>query len=234
MDTRSLLDQLLKSGKSLASQAGDSPVADKLKTPAGAAVAGGVLGLLLGNKKVRKMTGSAVTYGGVAALGALAWKAYENWQAQQDAPQQAQPQGQPARAALPAEPQTIEHLPAPQADQRCKAILKALICAARADGHIDEREQALLDEQFAALAGDDPAMRRWLHEQLNAPLDPAAVAAEATSMELACEIYLASVLMVDEQNFMEFSWLNELARQLKIDPALKAELEAQVRQQMAG
>lgn len=47
---------------------------------------------------------------------------------------------------------------------------------------------------------------------------------------MAAEMYIASVLIVDEENFMERSYLEELARQLKIDPALKVELETQVRQ----
>src|SRR5690606_28225322 len=46
----------------------------------GGAVAGGLLGLLMGSKKVRKMTGGLVGYGGAAAAGALALKAYQNWQ----------------------------------------------------------------------------------------------------------------------------------------------------------
>jgi uncharacterized membrane protein YebE (DUF533 family) len=39
------------------------------------------MGLLLGNKKARKYGGKALTYGGLAALGVLAYKAYGNWQA---------------------------------------------------------------------------------------------------------------------------------------------------------
>jgi uncharacterized membrane protein YebE (DUF533 family) len=43
-------------------------------------------------------------------------------------------------------------------------------------------------------------------------------------------MYLASILMVDEEHFMERAYLDELAKQLRLDPALKAELERQVRQ----
>src|SRR5690606_29280094 len=46
----------------------------------GGAAVGGVLGLLLGGKKMRKMAGGALGYGGAAVLGALALKAYENYQ----------------------------------------------------------------------------------------------------------------------------------------------------------
>ncbi|MFZ3203987.1 MAG: DUF533 domain-containing protein, partial [Pseudomonas sp.] len=68
-----------------------------------------------------------------------------------------------------------------------------------------------------------------LEAELNKPLDPADVARAATSPEMAAEMYIASVLMVDEEHFMERAYLEELARQLKLDPALKSELEAQVR-----
>jgi uncharacterized membrane protein YebE (DUF533 family) len=64
---------------------------------------------------------------------------------------------------------------------------------------------------------------------LNKPLDPAEVARAASTPEMAAEMYIASVLMVDEEHFMERAYLEELARQLKLDPALKGELEAQVR-----
>jgi len=43
-------------------------------------------------------------------------------------------------------------------------------------------------------------------------------------------MYIASVMLVDQEHFMERAYLDELARQLKLDPGLKAELEAQVRE----
>ena len=58
------------------------------------------------------------------------------------------------------------------------------------------------------------------------PVDPADVAASASGPEMAAEIYLASVLVVDETTVMERAYLDELARQLKLAPGLKAELEA--------
>jgi uncharacterized membrane protein YebE (DUF533 family) len=51
---------------------------------------------------------------------------------------------------------------------------------------------------------------------------------------MAAEMYIASVLMVDEEHFMERAYLEELARQLKLDPALKSELEAQVRAELSA
>ena len=46
---------------------------------------------------------------------------------------------------------------------------------------------------------------------------------------MAAEIYLASVLVVDDTTTMERAYLDELARQLKLAPGLKAELEARAK-----
>lgn len=231
MNTRGLLDQLLKSGQQLLQQnglgnnqpaggagQGASPLGSLLGGAAGGALAAGALGLLLGNKKARKFGGKALTYGGLAALGVMAYKAYGNWQAQQ------------AGSAPAGEPQTVDRLPAPQAELHSQAILKALVAAAKADGHVDARERALIEEEMAKLSGNDLQLQRWLEQELNRPLDPAAVAAAATTPEMAAEVYLASVLMVDEEHFMERAYLDELARQLQLAPELKSALEAQVQQ----
>ncbi len=49
----------------------------------GSVAAGGLLGALLGQNKIRKMASGALGYGGVAVLGALAFRAYQNWQSGQ-------------------------------------------------------------------------------------------------------------------------------------------------------
>ncbi|WP_405118669.1 tellurite resistance TerB family protein [Pseudomonas leptonychotis] len=244
MITRGLLDQLLKSGQDLlqqksgggstgglsgslggllggAGQGGKGgDLGTLLKGAGGGALAAGALGMLLGNKSARKMGGKALTYGGLAALGVVAYKAYGNWQAQQaNAPQ--------------GEPQTLDRLPAPQAELHSQAILKALVGAAKADGHVDARERQLIEGELVKLT-DDAELQHWLQAELNKPLDPAEIARAASTPEMAAEMYVASVLMVDEEHFMERAYLEELARQLKLDPALKSELEAQVRQELVA
>ncbi|MDH0304926.1 MULTISPECIES: tellurite resistance TerB family protein [unclassified Pseudomonas] len=222
MNTRGLLDQLLKTGQSmLQNQQGKVP-GDKgagglgglLSGAGGGALAAGAMGLLLGSKKARKYGGKALTYGGLAALGVLAYKAYGNWQARQGMGNQ--------------EPQTLDRLPPAQAEQHSQAVLRALVAAAKSDGHIDERERALIEGEFTRL-DSDRELQHWLHAELNKPLDPAEVARAAQTPEMAAEMYLASVMMVDQENFMERSYLDELARQLRLDPALRQELESQVR-----
>lgn len=234
MNTRGLLDQLLKSGQDmlakktgaqtggssgsqggLGDMLGSGGLGGLLSGAGGGAMAASVLGLLLGSKKGRKFGGQALTYGGLAALGVLAYKAYGNWQANQGkAPQ--------------TEPQTIDRVPPQQVEQHSQAILKALVAAAKADGHIDERERQLIDGEVSKLSGN-PGLQQWLQTELNKPLDPAEVARAASTPEIAAEMYIASVILVDDEHFMERAYLDELAKQLKLDPGFKAELEAQVK-----
>lgn len=235
MNTKGLLDQLLAQGQALlggaqaqapapmprptspAPQAGGLgglQVSDFTK----GALTGGALGLLLGHKGVRRMGGGALKYGSVAALGALAYRAYSDWQRQQ------QVAGTVPVSAPP--PRTVDRLPEIEAEQHSRAILQALVAAAKADGHIDDRERGLIQSELGGLA-EDGETRRWLEAELAKPLDPAEVARAATGPEVATEMYLASLLAADQQNFMERAYLDELARQLKLAPDLKERLERQ-------
>ena len=236
MNTRGLLDQLLKSGQDLlqnkagaaqnksaagglggllGGSSGSGGLGGLLSGAGGGALAAGAMGLLIGSKKARKVGGKVAVYGGLAALGVLAYKAYGNWNAQKGLTPQR-------------EPQTLDRLPAVQAEQHSQAILKALVAAAKADGHIDDRERQLIEGEFTKL-DNDQELQHWLHAELNKPLDPTDVARAASTPEMAAEMYIASVMLVDEENFMEKSYLDELARQLKLEPGLKTELEKQVR-----
>lgn len=231
MNTRGLLDQLLKSGQDLLqnktlgqsedrrSQGQGLDVSSLLTGAGGGALAAGALGLLLGSKKARKMGGKVVAYGGLAALGVLAYKAYGNWQRQQAGA----PRG---------EPRPLDRLPPAELEAHSQAILVALVAAAKADGHIDERERQLIDGEIAKLTADRE-LQGWLDRELAKPLDPREVARAAGSEEMAVQMYLASLLMVDEESYMERAYLDELARQLSLEPGLKAELERQAGQALA-
>lgn len=217
MNTRGLMDKLLQSGQQFldkqtnGASGGDNKIGQFLSGAGGGALAGTAVGLLLGNKKARKIGGSVLKYGGVAALGAVAFKAYQSWQEnnQQSAPHST--------------PQTLDRLPAPEAERHSQAILKAMIGAAKADGHIDDQERLLIDQQIAQFT-DDPALQQWIDSELKTPVNPVEIAKLASSQEMAAEMYLASLIMIDEDSFMEKAYLDELARQLKLDESLKAEI----------
>lgn len=61
-----------------------------------------------------------------------------------------------------------------------------MIAAAKADGHVDERERELIEGEFTKL-NNDQTLQQWLHAELNKPLDPAEVARAATTPEMAAK-----------------------------------------------
>ena len=222
MSAFSLLEQLLKSGL----PAAGSPQRSDLGKYAGGAAVGGVLGLLMGNKRGRGMGGTVLKYGSVAAIGAVAWKAYQDHQARQAAQAaQATPAMQRPPVDITPAPASFAALPAPALEDHSRAMLKALISAAKADGHMDERERGLVHAELQRSQAD-AATRAWVDAELARPVEPADVAALATGPEMATEIYLASLLVVDQTSTMERAYLDALARELRLAPTLKADLEA--------
>ncbi|MGO3124147.1 MAG: tellurite resistance TerB family protein, partial [Advenella sp.] len=162
---------------------------------------------------------------GVAALGPVAYRAYQRWQANQsDRQPEMQASAPTAAAAQP--PTPINQLPAAQAEVQSKAILTAMIAAAKADGHIEENEQTILDQYFSKMS--TPEEQAWLKAELAKPVDPVAIASLATDPHLASQMYAISVSIIDSTNFMEKAYLDELAKQLDLTPELKTELETQV------
>lgn len=228
MNTKGLLDQLLKSGQSLlqnqSSQRSEfrpsslgGGLAGQLGGLGKGALAGGALSMLMGSKRLRSLGGKGLAYGGMAALGALAYRAYSDWQKQN-------------AGTAPAEaPRTIDRVSGAEAETHSRAILKALVAAAKADGHVDDRERQLIEEELGKLS-DDAELRQWLQAELSKPLDPTEVASAGESPEIASEMYLVSLMMVDDQNYMERVYLDALARNLKLEPSLKERLETQARQ----
>ena len=185
MSLQTLLDQLLGSGVGgLAGGATRQPASrnDAAGAQAGSdwgkyatgAAAGGALALLIGSKRGRKLGGKALKYGTVAALGAVAWRAYQDWQARQaggtagaGAGMAGSAAAQPASAATPPAQGGFALLPAPQVEAHSQAMLKAMIAAAKADGHMDDRERELVQSELHRLEADPdyPDIRKQIDEE---------------------------------------------------------------------
>ena len=234
-DPQKLLEQFLGGGKGQTGAPGNqkggiSP--DFVKGFATGGVAGGLAGILLGGKKSKKLAKGAVKFGGTAALAGLAYKAYTAWQESKNAsPALVEPA--PMKDITP-KPEGTPFLPAaaPQRDSMSLAILRAMIAAAKADGHIDGEEQrrifAKLDE-FEL----DTEEKAFVIDELRKPLDIDAVVRAATTPELAVEIYAASCLAIDPDDPAEQAYLAMLASRLKLDPGLRTALETEVRKTVA-
>lgn len=221
LNAKSLLDNLLGGMNQMTGGQGAKGLTDKAKETwnnqsalGKGAVAGGLLGVLL-TKSGRRMLGTGLKIGGMAAIGGLAYKAYEDWKKGEGA------------TALPA-PEGTDFLPsdAARADEMATHILQAMIAAAKADGHVTAEERARIDTQLAnlGLEGEAAAL---IAAELDAPLDVGRIAALATSEAEAVQLYAASLLAVDPEGAAEKGYLAMLAARLKLDAALVGRLHAE-------
>lgn len=249
MDFKALLNQVMVSGSDLAAQ-GSRQVSQQLKQSSGqsqqgmsdmtkgaigGALGGSLLTMLVGSKKGRKMGKKAAKLGGTAALGALAYKVFNDWQASssqqvsQNTTSQNTGFGQ-ASAGYQGGARAVSgqnSMASVSTEQSAMVILKAMIAAAKADGHVDNVERQKIHDVIVSL-GATAEVSAFVDSELGKPLDPKDVALGVSCSEQAAEIYLASVAMVDEQNFMEKAYLKELANQLGLPQELTMRLEAQL------
>ncbi|MDH1511671.1 tellurite resistance TerB family protein [Pseudomonas mosselii] len=234
MNTSDLLEQLLRAGQGSQAQQGRGGMSaqDGLGgllggllgggiTAGGSGGLGGLLGGLLGGgggnagASAQGRSAGGVNYAALASLGMMAFQAYQSWQrSQAAAPQQAV--------------RTVDQLSGPEAEDHSHAILRALIAAAKADGRIDPQEEQLIYAEIKRHTSD-PQLQQWLDEEVSKPLDAAEVAQSAQDSGMAAEMYLASVMLVDDQQDAERAYLDELASALGIDPTLQVHLEQQAK-----
>ncbi|PKA68546.1 uncharacterized membrane protein YebE (DUF533 family) [Pseudomonas baetica] len=176
----------------------------------------GGLGGALGGGGTQSRSGGT-NYAALASLGMMAYQAYQAWQRSQ------------ASAAPQQTPQTANLLAGPEIEEHSHAVLRALIAAAKADGRIDETEKHLISSEIGKHT-DDPQLQQWLDAEVAKPLDPNEVAQSANNdPAVAAEMYLASVMLVDDQQDAERNYLDELAAALQIDPELQVHLEQQAK-----
>lgn len=175
-------------------------------------VAGGALTGLLGGKGAKKLGKTALQAGVLAAVGGLAWKAYQSYAGKSGAAAQPVPGG-----AAPA-------LPAPSHEL---LMVRAMIAAAHADGHLDAREQARIFEQVdrMGLAADDKAL---LFDELRRPLGLLELVELTPDTEAGAEVYAASLLAIDPSQPVSQRYLEELARRLQLPAELVRAVQAEV------
>ncbi len=220
-DARSLLDGIFGAEGGAAGALDQAKQAWARQSPlAQGAIAGGLLGVLMGGSGPRRLAGAALKVGGAALVGGLAWKAYSDWQAGR------QPEALPAPpVALPPPPPAFLPQTPEAADELATRLLQAMVAAVKSDGHVTTRERARIDARLAdlGLGGEAQAL---VAAELDAPLDPGRIAALARGPEEAAEIYAASLLVVDPEAPAEKGYLTLLAARLGLDPALVAHLHA--------
>jgi uncharacterized membrane protein YebE (DUF533 family) len=187
--------------------------------------------MLFRSKSVRKLAGTALQVGAVAAVGGLAYNAYQNYRDGKPVV----PQGiRDLLAGLPgtgagAAPHGAEvagFIPPPgQNDAVACLLLKSMIAAAAADGHLDAAEHKRIRAQLEA-GGLTDEEQKLLDALILQPASIAELAAEAGTPALRAEVYTAARLAIEPDSPEERDWLNRLAMALRLEPGLKAHLDA--------
>lgn len=181
------------------------------------AVLTGLTALLLGTKGGREATVGAAKLGGLTAIGALAYKAYRNYQ-----------EGRPLAEGVPG----LEQLTAPPADsafaeqahtnESALLLVRAMIATAASDGVVDPSERA---EILARLkeGGLDADAAEFLDAEVQHPASIEDIAkGVGSSQELALQAYAAAQLVASSEP--EERFLDSLGKALNLDSDLVARL----------
>ncbi|PYE24498.1 uncharacterized membrane protein YebE (DUF533 family) [Rhizobium sp. PP-CC-3A-592] len=186
---------------------------------------GGLAAVLLGTGTGRDIAGTALKLGGLAAIAGLGYTAYKNYQAGQ-APQRVDPQTAP-EILPPPDNSGFSISPSVVRNDFVLVLVRAMIAAARADGHIDESERARIMERVGA-SGLDSEAEAFLRNELASPVDIDGLVAAARTEEEKVELYTASRLTIEPDSRTERGYLDMLAGRLGLPDALVDHIEATV------
>lgn len=194
--------------------------ASKAKEMAGS-IGGSTAGKVLGVGALTALVGSimprsVVKTAALVGVGAIAMNFYQKWSAQKA-----------ADASGAQQPQALENaaLPAPS-DPAAMLMLRAMVYAARADGHIDESEKDRIGKLTAQfMPGQDTTA--LVQSLVSEPIQLELLAGQMQSQEQREDLYRLSCLVLDIDHFMERGYLDALAGALAIDKARQEALETE-------
>ena len=225
-DPKALLDQFLGSNipgnegtvRDKANQATKLAKENPLAT-------GAIVAVLLGTGTGRAIGGSALKLGGMAAIAGLGYQAWKNYQAGKapgggSAAEQPEMLAPPSDSDFSAEPSHVD------ADFAL-SLIRVMIAAARADGHVDDAERARIHDKLA-LSGLGKDAIAFLDDELSKPVDMDGIIAAASSEAQKVEMFTAARLAIDPDTRAERGFLDLLAGRLGLADPLVDHIEATV------
>ena len=207
MNFNNLLNQVLGAVQ----QSGNKVMSDNnpLNSFGGGALIGGLAAMLL----KKGGTKSLLKAGSAAALGMMAYQAYQNWQKDRQ------------NNTVAALPEAAFAAQGQLAEERSRVILRTMIAAAASDGLIDETEKQLIAQE----GGADAEVRQWLANEYARPASINELAeAVGGDQALAAEAYLAARAVCGDLVRGEIAFLSRLSQALGLDDGLVEQLERQL------
>ena len=185
----------------------------------GRVAAGGSVTPLLRHKGATANTTTSPEFS-AAALGALAYRAYDNWKHHHNEDTEIAGETQFYQHCLNASgtlPQEFE-----------LAMVKVMIAAAKADGHIDAEEQRKILVALDSLSIDSE-VKGLIFELLVKDFTLQEIATDEFTLPLKAELYLAAFLVTDKLCERETRFLRRLANQLELPAELIGQIQFQAR-----
>ena len=207
MNFNNLLNQVLGAVQ----QSGNKLMSDNnpLNSFGGGALIGGLAAMLL----KKGGTKSLLKAGSAAALGMIAYQAYQTWQKDRQ------------NNTVAALPEAAFAAQGQLAEERSRVILRTMIAAAASDGLIDETEKQLIAQE----GGSDAEVRQWLANEYAHPASINELAeAVGGDQALAAEAYLAARAVCGDLVRGEIAFLSRLSQALGLDDGLVEQLERQL------
>lgn len=217
-------------------------------------VAGGGLASMLTSKKGRKVGKSALKVGALAAVGGLAWKAYQNYSNKDGNVQNHEPPQTPSNHSqgqtlgnsyvgstgkTNAPSTNFDFAPARIQQKQFEEVIddsnpngqlllmRAMITAAHSDGHIDNEERQRIFSQVDSMALSTQE-KATLFDELRKPLDLTTLVSHVPDAQTGIEVYAASATALDLQQQASQHYLQALANQLCIPKELTASIQQQI------
>lgn len=198
-------------------------------------LAAGTLVSALGTKTGRKMGKTALKAGAFAAVGGIAWKAYDTY-SKRNQTGNTRDFSNVANYTDSRHQHTYQDIPQQrfdavandhQGDTGQLLLLRAMISAAHADGHIDQAESQRIFSKVDEL-NFSPSEKGLIFDELRAPLSLNEITSMVSDAETAIEVYTASALVVDEHTPSSMNYLNQLRMNLAIPSELVARVHSEI------
>ena len=110
------------------------------------------------------------------------------------------------------------------AEDNARLMIRTLIQATKAQGPIDTEEQAAI---LGHVTGTDPEEQAFLREAFAEPVDPQALARDASSLSKA-QVYGLSLMAITFDDTAHVSYLDTLATALGLDETARAAIHSRL------